>query len=52
MTSFRREIHDFIRSSETILSPAYVGEPLTLQEAQIVKFYAISLSEYCDRRSC
>ena len=29
-----------------------IGEPLTVQEVQIVKYYAKSLSEHCDRLDC
>ena len=52
MALFRQEVHEFFRASETILSPASLGEPLTLEEAQIVKYYVISLNKHCDGLGC
>ncbi len=52
MAPFRKEIQEFIRASETILSPASLDEPLTLEEAQIVKYYVISLNKHCDGLGC
>ena len=48
MAPFRKEIQEFVRASETILSPGSLGKPLTLDEAQIIKFYVISLNKHCD----
>lgn len=47
MTTFRQEVHEFVRASETLLSPASPGLPLTKQEREIVQFYASSLNEHC-----
>jgi len=55
MAPFRKEVHEFIRASETLLSPASIGEPLTKQECEIVQFYASSLTDHCagiDRGKC
>ena len=45
--SLRHEVHEFIRAAETLLSPASLGEPLSKQERDIIKFYAETLSQDC-----
>jgi len=45
--SLRQEVHEFIRAAETLLSPASLGDPLSKQERDIIKFYAETLSQDC-----
>jgi hypothetical protein len=55
MRHLRVEAHEFVRVSETLLSPASLGAPLTKQERQIIQFYTGSLNDHCaglDRKEC
>lgn len=45
--SLRQEVHEFVRAAETLLSPASLGEPLSKQERDIIKFYGEILSQHC-----
>lgn len=47
MYPFRKEVSDFIRLAETLLSPISLGEPLSKEECQIVDFYAAALAGIC-----
>ncbi len=47
MDLYRKEVSDFIRLAETLLSPASLGEPLTKEECRIVDFYVSSLAGHC-----
>ena len=47
-STFCKEVHEFARAAETLLSPASLSRPLTKDECQIVKFYASSLTDYCN----
>ena len=38
MNQYRKEVCDFIRLSETLLSPASLQTPLTEEECQVVDF--------------
>jgi hypothetical protein len=49
MDVMRKELREYIRATETLLSPASLGEPLTEEEWQIVEFYTASLSDQCSR---
>lgn len=46
MNQLRKEVHEYIVASETLLSPVLLDEPLTLEELALVKYYAASLSEH------
>ena len=45
MTAYRKEIREFIRLAETLLSPVSLGQPLTQEECQIVEFCVGALAE-------
>ena len=45
MDFYRKEISDFIRLSETLLSPTFLGAPLTNEERQVIEFYVRALSD-------
>lgn len=47
MNIYRKEVSDFIRIAETLLSPASLGEPLTTEECQVIEFYLASLAGRC-----
>ncbi len=47
MNLYRKEVSDFIRLAETLLSPASLGEPLTKEECRVVDFYVTSLAGHC-----
>jgi hypothetical protein len=47
MNQYRKEVSDFIRLSETLLSPASLQTPLTEEECQVVDFYAKALAGHC-----
>jgi hypothetical protein len=47
MNVFRKEVRDFIRLAETLLSPVSLGEPMTEEECQAVDFYASALAVTC-----
>lgn len=42
--SFRPEVQDFIRATETLLSPALLGQSLTPEECDIIAYYVMTLS--------
>jgi hypothetical protein len=42
---FRKEVQDFIRSAETLLSPALLNSPFTEDEALIIADYVMNLSQ-------
>jgi hypothetical protein len=43
MDNFRREVRVFVRAAEMMLAPASHTFPLTLEEREIVSFYAHNL---------
>ena len=47
MDLYRKEVSDFIRLAETLLSPASLEIPLTKEECRVVEFYVKSLSGHC-----
>ena len=47
MDIYRKEVSDFIRIAETLLSPASLGEPLTKEECRVVEFYLSALGGHC-----
>ncbi len=47
MVTLRPAVHEFVRASETILSPASIGEPLNKNEREIIRFYTGSLNNHC-----
>ena len=47
MNQLRKEVHEYIVASETLLSPVLLDEPLTGEELAFVKYYAGSLLEHC-----
>ena len=47
MKVFRKQVAEFIRAAETILSPASLGEPLNKEECQAVEFYSKSIADHC-----
>ena len=47
MDLYRKAISDFIRASETILSPAILGESVTEEERKVIEFYVEALSQHC-----
>jgi hypothetical protein len=47
MQNYRKEVQEFIRLSETLLSPASLRTPLTKEECQVVEFYVTSLAGHC-----
>jgi hypothetical protein len=47
MNQLRKEVHEYIVASETLLSPVSIGAPLTGEELALVKYYAASLLEHC-----
>jgi len=47
MDVFRKEVSDFIRLAETLLSPASIGDPLTKEECRVVEYYVKQLSGHC-----
>ena len=49
MNQLRKEVHEYIVASETLLSPVSIDEPLTVEELALVKYYATNLTEYCDK---
>lgn len=53
MAPYRKEVSDFIRLAETLLSPVSLGEPLTEEECKVVDFYVTALAGNCagQRRS-
>lgn len=44
MSAYRKEVSEFIRLAETLLSPVSLGEPLTQEECQVVDFYVGTLA--------
>ena len=42
--SIRREVQDFIRITETLLSPASLGDDFTPEECDIIAYYVMTLS--------
>ncbi|MGZ8383920.1 MAG: hypothetical protein ACXWWE_07930 [Nitrospira sp.] len=46
MNKLRKEVHEYIVASATLLSPVLLDEPLTHEELALVKYYAASLSEH------
>ena len=44
MNVYRREISDFIRLAETLLSPVSLEQPLTQEECRVVDFYVRALA--------
>ena len=47
MPSMRPEVHEFVRASETLLSPASMAPPLTKEECEVVEYYATTLTDHC-----
>ena len=47
MDLYRKEVIDFIRLAETLLSPVSLGEPLTAEECKVVDFYVTALAGNC-----
>lgn len=47
MPGFRKEIKDFVRLAETLLSPASLDTPLTKEECHVVHFYVKALDSHC-----
>jgi hypothetical protein len=45
MAFYRKEVSEFIRLAERLLSPISLGQPLTWEECQVVHFYVGSLTE-------
>lgn len=45
MAVYRKEVSEFIRLAERLLSPISLGQPLTWEECQVVHFYVGSLAE-------
>lgn len=45
MQVLRSEIQAFIRASETLLSPASLGTPLTNEERELVAYYAQTVAQ-------
>ncbi len=45
MQALRSEIQAFIRASETLLSPASLGTPLTNEERELVAYYAQTVAQ-------
>jgi hypothetical protein len=41
---YRREVQDFIRITETLLSPASLGDDFTPEECDIIAYYVMTLS--------
>jgi hypothetical protein len=41
---YRPEVQNFIRATETLLSPASLGSDLTPDECDIIAYYVMSLS--------
>ena len=44
MGLYRKEVSDFIRLGETLLSPVSLGQPLTQDECRVVDFYVSALA--------
>jgi hypothetical protein len=42
--SVRKEVRDFARAAETLLSPASLGSDLTTDECELIKEYVMTLS--------
>ncbi len=42
--SLRPEVQEFVRATESILSPALLGGDLTQEECDIIAYYVMSLS--------
>jgi hypothetical protein len=40
----RKEVRDFIRAAETLLSPALLGSELTTDECDLITEYVITMS--------
>jgi hypothetical protein len=47
MELYRKEVSEFIRLAETLLSPVSMGEPLTEEECRVVDFYVTALAGHC-----
>ncbi len=45
MAFYRKEVSEFIRLAERLLSPISLGQPLTQEECQVVDFYVGALAE-------
>jgi len=45
MQALRPEIQAFIRASETLLSPASLGTPLTNEERELIAYYAQTVAQ-------
>jgi hypothetical protein len=50
MDLYRKEVSDFIRLAETLLSPVSLGEPLTEEECRVVDFYVTARAGNCADR--
>ena len=48
MEVFRKQVADYIRAAETLLSPTSLGEPLTKEECHVVEYYSKSIADHCD----
>ncbi len=48
MKVFRKQVAEYIRAAETLLSPASLGEPLTKDECHVVELYSKSIADHCD----
>lgn len=51
MDVYRKEMSEFIRLAETLLSPVSLGEPLTDEECKVVDFYVMALAGNCASQS-
>ncbi len=51
MDVYRKEVSDFIRLAEALLSPVSLGEPLTEDECRVVDFYVSALAGNCATRA-
>jgi hypothetical protein len=47
MKVFRKQVAEYIRAAETLLSPASLGEPLTKDECHVVELYSKSIADHC-----
>ena len=45
MDLYRKEVSEFIRLAETLLSTVSLGQPLTQDECQVVEYYVSELAE-------
>ena len=47
MSVFRKQVAEYVRAAETLLSPTSLGEPLTKDECHVVEFYSKSIADHC-----